>query len=112
MKRTKPKESVNLIDQITTKSRELQEFFHTAPELKEKVLNMVKSFPNLPNSIEDMLLYYLKTLEYYELYSLDPFDSRLERVDQKLEDLSRKLGLQYETSKSVKLKARQLLAYA
>jgi len=104
-------ENIHVIEQIIIKSKEIQEHLRTSPEFKEKVINMVESFPGLPNTIEDMILYYLRTLEYYDLYELDPFDPRLERVEQKLEQLSSRLGLQYETSKNVKLKARQLLSY-
>lgn len=101
----------NIVESIAEKSKELAEAFNISPDWKEKVLNMVSSFPNLPNTIEDMLIYYARTIEYFELKELDPFDPRLDRVEQKLEALSGKLGLHYETSKNVQLKARQLLAY-
>jgi len=101
--------SRTLIDKLFETSKEIQEYFHISPEFKEKVLNMIISFPHLPNHFEEMVLYYLKTLEYFELYALDPFDPRLDRVEQKLEALSIRLGLRYEISKNVKLKARQLL---
>lgn len=104
--------NTTIFEQIIIKSKAVQEYLTSNPEFKEKLITMVESFPGLPNSIEDMILYYLRTLEYYNLYELDPFHPRLDRVDQKLEELSTRLGLKYEISKNVKLKARQLLAYA
>jgi len=105
--------SSNLNEVLNIASKEIQEVFSITPEWKEKVINMIKAFPNLPNTIEDMVMYYIRNIEYFELYTLDPFDPRLDRIEQKLSILREKLGLQSETSKNVQLKARQLtLAYA
>jgi len=105
----KAESSKIIIEVMPSSKKDINEFIQ--PEWKEKVLHMIKSFPHLPNSIEDMIQYYTQTFEYFALYELDPFDPRLDRVEQKLELLSRRLGLHYEVSKTVKLKARQLLAY-
>jgi hypothetical protein len=102
--------SKSIIESVTETTKDIKELI--PQEWREKVMHMIKSFPNLPNTIEEMLQYYSLTLEYFDLYTLDPFDPKLDRVEQKLDLLSGKLGLHYEVSKNVKLKARQLLAYS